>query len=1118
MAIRNVAGAQNVNGLFTATGKKSVCGRRTGIRFNPSLMRPGSTRADTALSNSTSDAGARMKLGLPWSVKDIRADARETAQEAARRAGLPLADWLNTAILQRAAEQGIRSSPSRARHDSRTDEYSRLHSRLDDMGRRFEQAARIGPAPYARQERPHADTFTDAIDRLEYRLREITARLPDSTSVFTAQLPPNLDRAIAEVSLRKRALNGGYIYDNSEGALPDAAKAQPAPAPMPEQHIAGLDAQLRRISEELEAFRRPVIETAIEALRTELGAIGRTINEAMPRQAIESIETQVRQLSQRIADTHQSNGDRSDLEGIEQTLGDVRDMLQTLMPAENLLGYNEAIADLGRRLDLIVADRDPATLQQLDRSVAALREMSAHVASGEAVDCLATQVRTLADKVDRLAAGSGASGIPGNLQERIEVLTRALSERAQAETAVPSRLEALMRSLFDKIELLPKSPSNQVAINQLEDRIVKLMSRLDASESRLGQLDGIERGLTDLLVAIEDLRSKGSSPLRSEHPDVSSLRADIAQTQDSLAAIQGQLGGLTDRLSTIEKDTRGGHARPAELANEPQPVSASTGKLSEQPVPVDETPHAPISEAPLDEALRATVALLTPSTTATANQIWPVAQTTAASTDEPLEPGSGPPRPIESASSRIAASEAALGGARVNAAPSANKSNFIAAARRAAQAASQDSRARPRRAETVRAPVTPAQASHAKGLRLKPLVLAASVVAIVAGSIHYASHVFDFSIFEPKNTKVATISGSDNETTELSIPAAVNTAEDGPDEQSESTGGVTSTQPDSDATPSLLTPSVLPSLTPAPIPAAPPASGSAAPVLNQVPQNSLLAPPALNLTPPGAASSDVTGSVTRTPAASKRQTEPPQQAATPDNLPAGIAGPQLRSAALAGDAGAAYEIALRFVEARGAPANLEEAARWFERAARKGLAPAQFRYASMLEKGQGVKKDLMAAQRLYIAAAAKGHAKAMHNLAVLYAEGVDGKPDYINAAQWFRKAAELGVADSQYNLGVLQARGLGTQRNIAESYKWFALAAAQGDREAARKRDEVAAHLDAQALAAAQQAVKNFTPETQPPAAITVPSPPDGWDRATSLEKPRAAAPLSISALNSGKL
>jgi len=211
---------------------------------------------------------------------------------------------------------------------------------------------------------------------------------------------------------------------------------------------------------------------------------------------------------------------------------------------------------------------------------------------------------------------------------------------------------------------------------------------------------------------------------------------------------------------------------------------------------------------------------------------------------------------------------------------------------------------------------------------------------------------------------------------------------------------------------------------------------------------------------------------------------------------------------------------MRFMEGRGVPANLEEAARWFERAASKGLVPGQFRYASMLEKGQGVRKDLAAAQKLYVAAASKGHAKAMHNLAVLYAEGVDGKPDYVNAAQWFRRAAEHGVADSQYNLGVLTARGLGTEKNIAESYKWFALAAAQGDRDAARKRDDVAAYLNAQTLESVQEAVKSFALQAQPAEAIVVPAPTGGWDRATPppREKPRSAGPLSLSDFSPGKL
>ena len=115
-----------------------------------------------------------------------------------------------------------------------------------------------------------------------------------------------------------------------------------------------------------------------------------------------------------------------------------------------------------------------------------------------------------------------------------------------------------------------------------------------------------------------------------------------------------------------------------------------------------------------------------------------------------------------------------------------------------------------------------------------------------------------------------------------------------------------------------------------------------------------------------------------------------------------------------------------------------------------------------------MKKDLAAARDLYRAAADKGHGKAMHNLAVLYAEGVDGAADYRTAAQWFRKAADHGITDSQYNLAILYARGVGVEQNFAEAYKWFSLAANDGDNDAAKKRDEIASHLDQQSLAAAR--------------------------------------------------
>ena len=238
---------------------------------------------------------------------------------------------------------------------------------------------------------------------------------------------------------------------------------------------------------------------------------------------------------------------------------------------------------------------------------------------------------------------------------------------------------------------------------------------------------------------------------------------------------------------------------------------------------------------------------------------------------------------------------------------------------------------------------------------------------------------------------------------------------------------------------------------------------------------------------------DVTGSTGRTGFTQPNNVSGPRgsaktPAAETSKLPDGF-GPGLRTAAAAGNPAAAYEVATRYADGRGVTPSAEEAVRWFERAADSGLAPAQYRLGSLYEKGQGIKKDVEKARSLYMSAAEKGHAKAMHNLAVLYAEGIDGSPDFKAAGQWFRRAAQHSVADSQYNLGILHARGLGVEQNLAESYKWFALAAQQGDKDAAKKRDDVEARLDQQALVAAKLAVQTFvaTPQSEGANAVKAP-------------------------------
>ena len=234
------------------------------------------------------------------------------------------------------------------------------------------------------------------------------------------------------------------------------------------------------------------------------------------------------------------------------------------------------------------------------------------------------------------------------------------------------------------------------------------------------------------------------------------------------------------------------------------------------------------------------------------------------------------------------------------------------------------------------------------------------------------------------------------------------------------------------------------------------------------------------------------------------------------SIPAGA--PQaLRAAAAAGDPAAQFELASRLADGRGMTRDPHAAFLWFDRAAAQGLAPAQYRLGSFYEKGLGVTRDTALAMEWYKKAAEAGNARAMHNLAVLTAEGADIKPDYSEAANWFQKAAQLGVKDSQYNLAILYARGMGVAADVSQSWFWFSLAAQQGDLDAAKKRDEVAAKMDAKALADEKLVLANFHATVPTPAANDVPAPPGGWDAGkigTTPMAPASPPPTSPQATN----
>ncbi len=236
----------------------------------------------------------------------------------------------------------------------------------------------------------------------------------------------------------------------------------------------------------------------------------------------------------------------------------------------------------------------------------------------------------------------------------------------------------------------------------------------------------------------------------------------------------------------------------------------------------------------------------------------------------------------------------------------------------------------------------------------------------------------------------------------------------------------------------------------------------------------------------GAKPAEAFGASTITAALSTNTATLPLEATPPvsSEQPAGVVemppatiGPlSLRISASRGDPGAEFEIAARMAEGKGVKQDFKQAMVWFQRAANHGLAPAQYRLGTLYERGLGDKVDLQRARVWYKRAADQGNVKAMHNLAVLSAGRESGKPDYTTAAHWFNEAAERGLADSQFNLGVLYENGLGVPLDGQQAYKWYALAVRGGDKEAAKRRDQLATKLDQASFAAAEQMVPRGTP------------------------------------------
>ena len=162
--------------------------------------------------------GEDMNKSMAWTIAGVGRRTRDAAEEAARRAGMPIDDWLDEAIADQAA----------LAQRARLEDHEAEDERLDAAAGRLERIARRNEG--AREPRAPGipDSFDSAIERFEARLSRAEARAARAfESVAEILERSNAARdgdrqALIDAARRLEAINARWsgLAQTGEGAAP----------------------------------------------------------------------------------------------------------------------------------------------------------------------------------------------------------------------------------------------------------------------------------------------------------------------------------------------------------------------------------------------------------------------------------------------------------------------------------------------------------------------------------------------------------------------------------------------------------------------------------------------------------------------------------------------------------------------------------------------------------------------------------------------------------------------------------------------------------------------------------------------------------------------------------
>jgi localization factor PodJL len=485
-----------------------------------------------------------------WNVKGVGRDTRAFAEEAARRAGTSLGDWLDRVVADKAAEQGV--DPADLKRDDRLDA---IAERISNLARREEgwsdvpSSRRRDDAAGRDEPKASQDLFEAAVARLENRAvrgeaRAVRALESIAQWLERSQADHNEERA----ALRALSDKLEAIERNPARSFAPAAEAADREPPRAEDAERELDARMSALARRVDAqqARRREPPRTPERPRLDLKA------------AVSQIARRRSELDAR--------GRSSEIDAPAPPPAVQPEAPRPGAPALDAL--REEMLALGRRIDAMrreaaeASAQPPVDVQSLRAEIAAMSRSLADLAPRNAVVALEGAVRDLSGRVDALRDAGGREALIRPVEALVGELRDAL--RAYDPHVAVAALERDLRALDVKVDAIAGSVISPAAFDRIRAQTEEVRNLLAAAATRSAPTEQLEKRIGDLADRVERLAA-------SPFPQAEAARV-VAQLAETRAEIERSIPAAT--LSAIERRLEALAERMDQAAQRPQPQPA----------------------------------------------------------------------------------------------------------------------------------------------------------------------------------------------------------------------------------------------------------------------------------------------------------------------------------------------------------------------------------------------------------------------------------------------------------------------------------------------------------------------------------------------------------------